>query len=73
MTVKLVMDITFDKTIVDPNRAVVSMLTLAILTLFVFFYNEMIKPAVVRHIEPVMQFIYPRVECDVDCPLGSRV
>ena len=72
MAVKLILDVTFDESIVNPNRAVVSMLTLAILSLFVLFYNEMLRPVVVRHVEPVVQFIYPRVECGADCLLGSR-
>ena len=72
MAVKLILDVTFDESIVNPNRAVVSMLTLAILSLFVLFYNEMLRPVVVRHVEPVVQFIYPRVECGEDCQLGSR-
>jgi len=57
IAVRLVLVVTFGSSIVDPNRAVVSLLSVPILMAWVYCYDELVKPELRVFLEPLVRFI----------------
>ena len=63
IAVRLVLIITFGSSIVNVNRAVVSLLSIPILLACVYCYDELIKPELRQRIEPLVEFISRKSRC----------
>ena len=63
IAVRLVLIITFGSSIVNVNRAVVSLLSIPILLACVYCYDELIKPELRQRIEPLVEFISRKSKC----------